>query len=161
MRWTVEQERVLFEYGSRGAQFCAELIARRFRVYRTAEATKRHASRIGIPMTIYATCPHCGKVAKKLNKNSGLCPTCNAHRLWMEAVQEEQEIIEKLKKGGEEDAAYQREKRRYDAQRQKNARLKRQCGDTVDLSQKMSRTRSEAQKNFFPPDEGEKIRVPA
>lgn len=161
MRWTVEQERILFEFGNLGAEYCARLIARRFRIFRTPEATQRHASRIGAPMAIHETCPQCGTVAKKLNKVSGLCPKCNNRRLWHEAVQEEQEIITRLEKGGEADEAYQREKRRYDAQRQKNARLKRQCGGFVDLSGEMSSPRSEGQEIFGPPDEGEKIRVPA
>lgn len=152
MRWTMEQERILFEYGNRGPHYCAQLIARRFRVHRTPEATQRHASRIGAPMAIHETCNHCGRVTKKLNRISGLCPTCNEHRLWLEAVEEEQAIIEKLRKGGEDDAAYKREKRRYDAQRQKNSRLKRQCGDSVDMSRKMSRPTSEGQEIFEPQD---------
>lgn len=156
MRWTVEQERILFEHGNRGAKYCAELIARRYHVRRTPEATRRHAYRIGIPMAIYETCHECGRAVKKLNRRSGLCPPCHAHKLWLAAVEEEQEIITNLRKGGEDDAAYKREKRRYDAQRQKNSRLRKQCGDSVGLSTEMSHRRSEAQEIFEPPDGGEK-----
>ena len=148
MRWTVEQESILFEYGSLGAQHCARIIAQRFRIYRSAEATQRHAYRIGAPMAIHETCPQCGKVSKKLNRKSGLCPTCNTRNLWRQAVQEEQEIIKKMLKGGEEDEATQFEQRRYAAQRQKNSRLKRSCGDSVGLSTEMSNPRSEDTKSF-------------
>lgn len=141
----MEQERILFEYGSHGAKYCAEIIARRFHVFRSAEATQRHAYRIGAPMVVYETCNECGRTVKRLNRLSGLCPVCNAHKLWLEAVEEERRIIEKLG-GGEDDEAYKREKRRYDAQRRKNARLRERCGDSVGLSKKMSNPRSGPQE---------------
>lgn len=147
MRWTPDQEQILYIHGHRGPEYCRNLIYKVFGVYRSVEATKRHASRINASMTIYQTCPVCGRVERKLNRNSGICEVCNYELLWREQVKEEQRIREQLSKGGDNYGAIQA-KRKYDAQRQKVNRLRRRCEDCVDLSRKMSPTSSGHQKNF-------------
>lgn len=136
------------EYGHRGAEYCRNLIFKQFGVYRSVQATQRHASRISAPMLQYQTCPVCGRVARKLNRNTGICEACNFDRLWREQVEEERRIREYLARGGENNGALMA-KRRYDAQRRKVARLrKKTCGDIVDMSTKLSSPWSDPEKEI-------------
>lgn len=144
MRWTAEQEEILFQYGNHGAEYCARLIAKKFRIHRSAEATKRHANRIGASVMVYSVCHRCGNSVRKLNRNSGLCETCNYR-----ALTERLQILRDTLKGGDQNA-YQQAKRNYDSERQAFSREKRRNGDFVDLSPKMSPTRSGHQKSFQP-----------
>ena len=156
MKWTIAQENILRLYGHRGVKFCRDYIHKVFGVYRSIEATQRHASRIKALMIVYEICPECGRAAKKLNRNTGVCEACNYERLWKEQVEEEQRIIRDLQKGGAENAVLQA-KRRYDAQRQKVSRLRRkaECRDFVDLSGEVSSRRSAQQKREEKPPEKE------
>lgn len=127
MRWTPEQEALLRIYGNRGPEYCRNLIFKKFGVYRTVEATKRHASRIKASMTRYETCPECGRIKKKLNARTGICEACNYERLWRKSIEKEQRIREQLLKGGETDGEKQA-RRKYDNQRQKIKRLRASAG---------------------------------
>lgn len=156
MKWTPEQEQILREFGNRGAAYCRNLIFKRFNVYRSISATERHASRIMASMAQIQICPMCGRVVRKLNRNSGICEVCNYDRLWREQIEEEKRLVNELKRGGDE-VASSNAKRRYDAQRRKVARVRAQvCADFVDLSRKMSISSSERQKKSQDPPEKEK-----
>lgn len=145
MRWTEEQEAILYEYGNKGPEYCARLISQRFHVHRSAEATKRHANRIGASMMVFSVCPRCGNAVRKLNRSSGFCATCN-YRFLTEQLKRTRETL----KGGDFDG-YQEAKRGYDRERQAASREKRRYGDKVDMSPKMSLTRSEGKKSSSPP----------
>lgn len=155
MRWDSEQEQILREFGHRGAEYCRNLIFKKFGILRSVEATQRQASRINAPLAQHQTCPVCGRIERKLNRNSGLCEACNYERLWREQVEEEIRIRRELQRGGDEGAALQA-KRKYDAQRRKVTRLrKRAYGEYVDMSKKMSSPCSDRQKKFWEPPEKE------
>lgn len=150
-RWTVEQEEILYQYGHKGPEYCANLIRKRFGVYRSAESTKRHANRIGASMMRYETCPHCGAIVYRLNRNSGLCETCN-----MRSLTEEIKAIRMKIEEGVNPNEYQKAKRRYNSERQAMVRARnRAYGDSAKLSPKMSPPRSGRQKNFADPPEKE------
>lgn len=149
MRWTFEQEQILHTYGHRGAEYCRNLIFKTFKVYRSVEATKRHAARIHASMTRYQTCPVCGRIERKLNRNTGMCQVCNYEILWRKEIEKEQAIRNEFMKGGSNDEGA-KAKKRYKAQQRKNERLRKRYGDFVDMSQKMSLSRSGHQKNFQP-----------
>lgn len=140
--WTCEQERVLFEHGNQGAEYCASLIARRFHVKRTPEATERHANRIGAPMVIYETCPECGRLVRKLNRLSGLCEECNSKRLASKWADIRKQLEEEIDDDGAARKAYQRERAAVCRLR------KNDCEGFVDLSENLSIRRSEQGKNL-------------
>lgn len=150
MRWTSEQELVLWVYGHRGPEYCRNRIFKEFGVLRSVEATKRHAARIHAPMIRYETCPECGRIERRLNRKTGVCEACNYERLWRGQVEEAQRILEQLNKGGETNGATQA-RRKYDAQRKKVSRIRRQFGESVDLSQKTSPPRSDPEKPVCAP----------
>lgn len=74
--WTVEQEQVLRDYGSLGAERCREIIGEECGIWRSVDATQRHAYRIGADITSWEVCPHCGRRVKRLSDRDGLCPIC-------------------------------------------------------------------------------------
>lgn len=119
MKWTDEQDRVLFDYGNKGACWCRDEIERRFGVSRSVKATQRRASRIGAPMIRYEICPSCGRMAR-LMPTKGVCRTCNAQRLHHEQAVFESKLKREL---AANDEAYRRENRKYQALRKKNERL--------------------------------------
>lgn len=147
MRWTFEQEEILRIHGHRGAEFCRDLIARKFGVWRTVEATQRHASRIKAPLVVYQICPVCGRAERKLHRKTGVCEACNYDLLWKQQAEEAQRIISDFRKGGESNVV-QASRRRYDAQRQKTTRTRQRfCGDSKNLSNGMSTPRSGRRKS--------------
>lgn len=148
MRWTKEQELILYTYGHRGAEYCRNLIFKLYRVRRSVEATERHANRIHASMTKYSVCPVCGRIERKLNRHTGMCTVCNYDHLWREQIEKEVQIKKDLQKGGENVEGI-KAKQRYRAQQRKNERLSK-YGNIVDLSESLSAPSSEPQKNFPP-----------
>lgn len=155
----MEQDDILREYGTQGAKKCADVIAARFGVRRSEEATARRMSRIGVSRRSYATCPVCGGLYDRLMP-SGMCAVCNMRRL-----KEEADAFEaKYRRGdGRASAEFAQAKRDYDTARQRAyRRAKREgaltpreqrmrenrCGDYVDLSRDLSRTSSQAKETF-------------
>lgn len=147
MKWTPEQDLILRIHGHRGPEYCRNLIFKTFGIYRSVTATQRRASRIKAPLIRYEICPECGRIERRLNRNTGLCDACNYERLWREQVEEEQRILEQLNKGGETNGIT-KAKRQYDAQRQKVSRLRRRNGNSVDMSRKKSNPRSGPEKTL-------------
>lgn len=148
-------------HGHRGAEYCRNLIYKAYGVYRSVEATERHANRIKASMTVYQTCPECGRIVRKLNRYSGSCEACNYERLWRGQVEEQEKILKQLQKGGERHAI-DTARRKYDAERQKNCRLRKKlCGDYVDLSESLSVPRSEAGKKAADHPEEKEMCAPA
>ena len=93
MRWTVEQDKVLYEYGSLGAEECKRILHKKFNVNRSIGAIKVRASRIGASLFIYSVCPRCGSKAATLMP-SGLCRLCHQREL----VDNQREANSKLRK---------------------------------------------------------------
>jgi hypothetical protein len=79
MKWTVAQERSLFDNAHLGARQCRDIILADFDVWRTVEATRRHAYRIGVSMAEWGICSNCGHGAQ-INATSGFCPLCDTRR---------------------------------------------------------------------------------
>lgn len=77
MRWTDEQDRIMRELASRGAEAVAKAIKAKTGVSRSVEAVKMHASREGVSLLPHETCPGCGTTVRKLHRDTGLCPVCN------------------------------------------------------------------------------------
>ena len=157
MHWTVEQDEILFTYGNRGVDYCRRKIHQEFGIYRSLGATQKRASRIGAPLFEYAICPVCGRAFKKLNRNTGICEVCNYEKLWRDQIAKENKIRSQVLQGGDTDGLTAA-KRKYDAQRQKVARLRRDYGDIVDLSRKMSSCWSELEKRVLQVAAGSKKR---
>ena len=110
-----------------GAAVCATLIYEQYGIKREAQATERHAQRIGIYMKQYVICVGCGARVRSLNSKTGYCPACHMkhnmqreRELSMQLEKEAREIENERKK-------YQRE---YDRLRQQNYRLCRSYGIT-------------------------------
>lgn len=120
--WSSGQNRILQENGNLGARKCRDLIHKQYGIYRSVEATERHAYRIGVSVMRYQTCPGCGRPVRKLNTYSGYCQACH----YKQKAQEEREFNIKLhrelsgRKNGDDSHEY---KKAYDALRQENSRL--------------------------------------
>ena len=123
-RWSAEQDRILMENGSLGAEKVRDLIERRTGVYRTVGATQRHASRIGVLLAVRGVCPMCGAVAV-LNKRTGFCKLCHAKDL-LEKSRHANDVLRQIRANDnpKEEKAYRRE---YDAERQRNSRERRKA----------------------------------
>lgn len=127
MRWDDVQIEILREFSSLGAEAVADLIMQRTGVLRSASSVQRKASRLGLSMAKCETCPKCGRVMKRLNPKSGLCPTCEVkrrterQRRFNEMLDEEIREIERSKE--HKDA-----EREYQAWRQKTSRKSRKYG---------------------------------
>lgn len=155
MRWDAAQERVLWEHGNKGAEWCSREIEREFGIRRSPSAVQRHASRIGAPMLRYEICPACGRATRSM-PSMGICRACNAEKLRQEQERFDTKIRAYVMKGGDEDA-YRENSRKYDALRKRNERYCKahglasyresrsgECVRFADLSDEMSRPRSEA-----------------
>jgi hypothetical protein len=79
--WTTRQEELLKAYARQGAAAAAEAIWRETGVRRSAEATRRHAYRIGVSTERLETCPACGRSVKALSPATGYCKGCTARRM--------------------------------------------------------------------------------
>lgn len=133
MRWTDEQDEVLYTYGSLGVAECRRILADEFGIDRSEEAIRRHAYRIGASVIEYETCIGCGLRVRSVNRE-GLCRACNLRRL----VDTNREYNERLKRElrenekQEESDEYRHAKRDYNAVKQQNSRLRKRigrCGD--------------------------------
>lgn len=125
MRWTSEQESMLVENAQKGAKFCRDEIAREFGVKRSVEATRRHANRLGVVTMVITICPHCGRPARKLNRRSGLCKTCNIKELAQKQREKNSVLLMQAKEIDEgRESEYVEAKREYDKERQANKRLR-------------------------------------
>lgn len=122
MKWSEEQDSVLWEHGNKGAAWCRDEIERAFGVSRSVTATQRRANRIGAPMIRYEICPCCGRAAK-LMPYKGVCRACNAERLHHEQAVFATKIRRQL---AESEEAGKRENRKYQALRKQNERF---CDD--------------------------------
>ena len=157
-RWDDVQDAILREFCHMGAEACRDIIGQRTGIVRSVDATWRHANRIGASCFQFAICPRCGRKAKRLMPETGLCKACNElHR-----AEEQRRFnirlskeINMLEKGI--DYEYVANKRRHDAIRQENSRLcrrhglpglreRKSCGDSVDLSKSLSKGRSDGQE---------------
>lgn len=116
--WTTAQETILRECASLGAEFVAKEIARKTGVRRSAKAVDHHASRLGVSLRRYETCPRCGRREPRLNRKTGLCQTCNVSEL-TDRNRKELAERQRLRKELEEDVCntpeFQRKWREYRA----------------------------------------------
>lgn len=127
--WSSAQNEVLRELANLGAEAVAEAIAERTGVVHTAAAVQRQASRLGVSMVTFATCPVCGRRVR--GGRTGMCPVCraraNAERQWRVLGELEAEA-----KRLEADPEYLAAKREYDRLRKavssKRRELREICG---------------------------------
>lgn len=119
MRWSEEQDRVLYEHGSKGAAWCRDEIERQFGISRSVGATERRANRIGAPLVRYEVCPSCGRAARVM-PYKGVCRACNAERLHHEQAVFATKIRREL---AESEEAGRRAERKYHALRKRNERF--------------------------------------
>jgi len=157
--WTSEQNAILKECSHLGFEACRDLIYQRYGVKRSIEATKRQAYRIGASTVRYEVCPECGRKVVRLNSETGLCKACNERFRAEEQRLLNVQIIKEIRSiENGSDYEYIVNKRRHDSIRQENSRLcrrhglpgmrDRKRGDSVDLSLRLSNTRSSDQEVF-------------
>lgn len=127
--WTAEQESILVKNSNRGAEFCRDLIEDQYGIKRTIEATRKHANRLGLTLRKVTVCPHCGRGAR-LNRLSGLCPTCNMVELKEKQKQINSELISQMKNDERKpNDTFVKAQKEYDALRQSNRRLRSRIGN--------------------------------
>lgn len=167
-KWTEEQEDIIRTFAHFGPEAIAEEIRQQTGVARSASATQRQASRMGVSLRRYKRCPRCGRARKRLNRWTGLCATCNqdeliarqdARRRRLEEIMREEEEDER---GTQE---YRRKERELNRKMRSNERLAEQLnvgsrnagwgweddyGDSAKLSKSLSNPRSGAEKNSRP-----------
>lgn len=98
-------------------------------VSRSIRAIEVHASRIHMSLRVRQTCPECGVVGVRLNRQSGLCPACTE----FEHVEEERAfnaLLELEAAEVKDKSAIEAAKREYVALRQRNSRLCKKHGLT-------------------------------
>lgn len=132
MEWTTKQDELLALYANLGAEYCADEIARQFGIRRSAAATRRHMYRLGLSCARFDVCDECGRAVRKTDAD-GLCRSCHVRRL----AATQREIADRVEADNAEAAAI----REYARQRKRASRLKL-------MSQEMSHSSSETQKNF-------------
>ena len=131
-RWSREQDLFLEEHANKGAEWCAKEIRKQFGVKRTAEATRRHGSRIGCSWKRYEFCPECGKPMTSLPTYLSTCKDCNAKHLRDAAKRRAEQAAVEMAMDGQ-GAQYAACKREYDMYRKrlcdakKRARMKEMC----------------------------------
>lgn len=74
-RWTPEQDELLYSYSSLGASEVARAIRKEVGIKHTEAAVVKRASRLGITLTRYQTCPRCGARVRRLDYR-GMCREC-------------------------------------------------------------------------------------
>ena len=142
MRWTEEQDEALRANAHKGPEGCCEAIAAETGAVRSPQSVQRRASRLGGSMARLVQCPRCKQLRPSLNKTDGLCETCHMALLAdrQEALRDElSRKLDAIKHGRDEE--FEAERKRYDAHRQANRRLReriRKCGDSVKLSETLS-----------------------
>ena len=143
MRWTDEQDDVLIDHAHLGPEGCCEALAAETGAVRTPQSVQRRASRLGVSTARMEECPRCGQLRPSLNGDTGLCETCHMGQLADRQAAERAELsrkLEAIKRGADDD--FEREKRRYNCNRQANRRLKMRLEkygeDSVKLSKGLS-----------------------
>lgn len=122
-RWTEEQDLFLMANSNKGAAWCADQISSIYGADRSAEATQRHGSRIGVSWVRYDICPECGKPMLSLPPKLGICRDCNARKLRDDAkTRAEQAKRESAQDGKGE--TFQRYRREYDMYRRRLCRIR-------------------------------------
>ncbi len=119
MRWTPEQEEILAELASLGAEACRDAIYRRTGAMRSVGATERHANRIGVSLVRHDACPACGRRVARL-RPSGLCSACHEVHL-AEVYRRRTELLKEMRSDGK-DEAYRKGRRAYALARQQRSR---------------------------------------
>lgn len=142
-RWSAEQDLFLEEHANKGAEWCAKEIRRQFGVSRSAEATRRHGTRIGCSWVRYEFCPECGKPMQTVPRKLGVCKNCNMRRLRDAARERSQRAVANQAEDGE-GAEFKALRREYDRYRRRL--YPRKCGDSVKLSSNLSTRRSEGKE---------------
>ena len=122
MRWTDEQDRIMRETASRGAEAVAKAIKAKTGVSRSVSAVKMHASRIGVSLMAHENCPRCGMPVKKLHRDTGLCPRCNKRE---KAAQKRSRYSELMTAVNSVDKDYPAAVRDYNAARRQLQRAER------------------------------------
>lgn len=125
--WTTAQEETLREYAHLGAEGAAEAISARHGVRRSPEATAVHAGRIHVSLARREPCPECGRMAPRLNRQTGLCPVCT-EELHVAEARAFNDLLEAEAAECEDPAEVARLRREWDMLRQRNARLCRRHG---------------------------------
>lgn len=122
--WSTQQDLILLAYGHKGAAWCANEIHKLYGIKRTAEATQRHGTRIGVSWIRYEVCSECGKPFHTSENRFGMCKDCNAKRLRDRAQAKLAEaVVEDHRDGNSEQ--YRQTVRDYDAARQALCKLRR------------------------------------
>lgn len=137
MRWTREQDSILRELASFGAEACRDAIYSRTGAMRSVGATERHANRIGVSLVRFETCPRCARKVARLKSSSNLCSAC--HEIFLaERVREERDALLREIRSDGNDESYEKGRRAYASARQQKSRVARRRGDFVDLSVDLS-----------------------
>lgn len=124
IRWTEEQDLFLMTNANKGAAWCAHQICMTYGVKRSAEATQRHGTRIGVSWVRYEICPECGKPVLSISTRAGVCKDCNAKHLRDAAkAKAEQAAYESTQDGQNE--TFNRYRREYDMYRSRLRRTRR------------------------------------
>lgn len=110
--WTTRQVAILEEFAPMGPQAVADEIQRQTGVKRSARAVEVQASRLCISLARYQTCSGCGRRVHRLNRNTGLCKTCNARHLRDRQLKAKADLSA-LRKELEEDESESPEFKRY------------------------------------------------
>lgn len=113
-------------YASLGAEFIVTEIKRETGVVRSVHSVEHYASRNGISLVKYQTCPRCGARRRKLNRNTGLCDICNVYESRDRARRKNAELKalrRELETDDEQSAEFQRVWREYRAISRSNERL--------------------------------------
>lgn len=76
MRWSRQEDDILRDYGSLGAEACSGILAEECGTRRTVKAVQHRASLIGASLFEYHVCPTCGAKVKRL-RPSGVCMVCH------------------------------------------------------------------------------------
>lgn len=131
MRWTAEQERVLFENASKGVeQIRTELFVQTGAMV-SASAIVNKAARLGISLVReepHEICIRCGAIRKPSDVSlEGLCRTCQLRELAKRQKEENERIRKETKRNEEYDRVASRE---YAAARKQ---LSRSRGENVEV----------------------------
>lgn len=120
--WTTAQDALLAETAAQGVDECRRELFRRFGVRRTNGAVKMRASRIGVSLTAYQTCPQCGRKEKRL-KYTGLCQLCH-ERSFLTPSEQRAQALRDMERTGEDEHAIEDARRARAKERQRRHRGK-------------------------------------
>lgn len=126
--WTTKQEQIVIEFASLGAEVIAKEIKEQTGVTRSNDSVKHYASRIGVSLVKYQTCPRCGAIVRKLNRMSGLCKVCNAKKLRDEALVDRAKILKEIEANERDSNEFDRANHEYLAVSRTNQRLAKEHG---------------------------------